>query len=133
VRHARSFPNEPASVTAARNFVKDTLQGVASGTVQAVELMVSELATNCVRHTDDEFEIIVEQGPEEIRVEATDRGGGEPRLRSPGPMDAHGRGLLIIDALAGAWGVDRGPGQKKLVWFEVSAPAPARECLTGCA
>ena len=132
MRESRAFPNEPASVTAARKFVKTVLHDVSTDTLQAVELMVSELATNCVRHTDDGFQISVEQGPAEIRIEACDRGGGEPRLRSPGPMDPHGRGLRIVDALSGAWGIDIGPGQEKLVWFEVSARTPAEDCLSAC-
>ena len=131
MRETRTFPNEAASVTAARNFVKTVLRDVSVDTLQAVELMVSELATNCVRHTDDRFQISVEQGAADIRVEACDRGGGRPRLRSPGPMDPHGRGLRIVDALSGAWGIDVGPGQEKLVWFEVSSLAPPQESLCG--
>jgi anti-sigma regulatory factor (Ser/Thr protein kinase) len=130
MRQTRTFPNEPASVTAARKFVKTVLQGVAPDILQVVELMVSELATNCVRHTDDGFEISVQQDAAEIRVEASDRGGGKPRLRSPGPMDPHGRGLRIVDALSRAWGIDIGRGEK-LVWFEVPARTPAEECLSG--
>lgn len=132
MRQTHTFPNEAASVTAARKFVKAALQDVPPDTLQAVELMVSELATNCVRHTDDGFQISVQQGADEIRVEASDRGGGEPQLRSPGPTDPHGRGLRIVDALSGAWGVDIGPGQEKLVWFEVPARAQAEESLAGC-
>src|SRR5579863_10780356 len=98
MRETRTFPNEPASVTAARNFVKAALRHVPADMAQTVELMVSELATNCVRHTDGKFEISVEQDAEEIRVEAVDSGTGTPQLRSPGPNDPHGRGLLIVDA-----------------------------------
>lgn len=130
MRQTRTFPNEPASVTAARKFVKTVLRGLAPDTLQAVELMVSELATNCVRHTDDGFEIRVQRGSAEIRVEACDRGAGKPRLRSPGPMDPHGRGLRIVEALSGAWGVDSGPGRGKLVWFEVPAAPPRAQRLS---
>lgn len=131
MRERHTFPNEPESVTAARNFVRRALEGVPTDMAQTVELMVSELATNCVRHTDGNFEISVEQDAEEIRVEAVDSGGGKPQLRSPGPSDPHGRGLLIVDALADAWGVDVARGQK-FVWFTVPVPTRPEPRLTGC-
>jgi anti-sigma regulatory factor (Ser/Thr protein kinase) len=117
----RTFENQPASVPAARRFATGALRGLSADLVEAVELMVSELATNCVRHTSGEFEITIEQTPREIRVEALDDGRGRPRLRSPGPAEPHGRGLLIVNALSSDWGVDVRDQHRKAVWFTVSA------------
>jgi anti-sigma regulatory factor (Ser/Thr protein kinase) len=91
-----------------------------------VELMVSELASNCIRHTDSAFDLTISHTRDEIRVEATDRGAGEPRMRTPGPTDPNGRGLQIIDMLAAAWGVQRTSGHGKTVWLTVTLRAPAR-------
>lgn len=116
----RTFENQPASVPAARRFATGALRGLSTDLLEAVELMVSELATNCVRHTSGEFEITIRQTSREVRVEAVDEGRGEPRLRSPGPAEPHGRGLLIVNALSSAWGVDERAAHRKAVWFTVS-------------
>ncbi len=90
--------------------------------VDAVELMVSELATNCVRHTNTAFDLSVERSRKSIRVEVTDRDDGKPVMRSPGPEDLTGRGLQIVNTLAQAWGVEKQttPGGKT-VWFTLPA------------
>lgn len=131
--HTRTFPHEPESVPAARRFATSVLRGASPDTLEAVELMVSELATNCIRHTDSGFEItIIRKGPH-IRVEATDRAGGTPRMRTPRPTDPTGRGLKIVDVLSDRWGVERGSTPGKTVWFTVAEAAPfpaARACRT---
>lgn len=121
----RSFQPTRESVAAARRFATDTLHGVTAERLEAIELMVSELATNCVRHTDGGFELRITQRWGEIRVEATDRGAGEPSVRSPAPTDPTGRGLQIIDMLSDAWGYHHHPEAGKTVWFTLSAPATA--------
>ena len=128
MKQERTFPHEPASVPAARRFATSVLHGVAPDTLEAVELMVSELATNCIRHTDSGFELSISRGGGDIRVEATDGAGGRPQMRSPKPTDPSGRGLKIIDMLSSDWGVDHRPATGKTVWFTVAdtavAPAP---------
>ena len=59
MRHSRSFENAPQSVTAARHFAIATLQNAAAETLEAIQLMVSELASNCVRHTDSRFDLTI--------------------------------------------------------------------------
>jgi hypothetical protein len=104
------------------------LRDVSPNTLEAVELMVSELATNCIRHTDSGFELSISRQAGGIRVEATDRAGGRPQMRSPAPTDPSGRGLKIVDMLSLDWGVDRHPAAGKTVWFTVAdtavVPAP---------
>ena len=88
--------------------------------------MVSELATNCIRHTDSGFDLTITRAGGDIRVEATDGAGGRPEMRSPKPTDPSGRGLKIIDMLSAEWGVDHGATAGKTVWFTVpDTPAPA--------
>jgi anti-sigma regulatory factor (Ser/Thr protein kinase) len=127
VRQNRTFENQPASVPAARRFATGALTGASRELTEAVALMVSELATNCVVHTNSDFEITISQTPSEIRVEALDRARGEPRMQSPGPSDPHGRGLRIVDALSSDWGVDLRDRHRKVVWFTVPTGVHRRQ------
>jgi anti-sigma regulatory factor (Ser/Thr protein kinase) len=125
MKNTRTFPHEPQSVPAARRFATSALSGASQETLEAVELMVSELATNCIRHTDSGFDLtIIRNGPE-IRVEATDHAGGVPTMRSPEPTDPSGRGLKIIDMLSAGWGVQANASHGKTVWFTISDATPA--------
>jgi anti-sigma regulatory factor (Ser/Thr protein kinase) len=121
MRQTRSFEHAAASVTAARRFATEALRGTHAETLEAIALMVSELATNCVRHSEGRFELTIMRTAREIRIEATDHGGGEPTMRSPGPTDPSGRGLRIVDVLAEAWGVEHRTGAATTVWFTVAA------------
>ena len=125
MKHVRTFPHKPESVPAARRFAKSVLRDVSPNTLEAVELMVSELATNCIRHTDSGFDLTVIRNGQDIRVEATDHAGGTPTMRSPEPTDPSGRGLKIIDMLSVRWGVQSEPFVGKTVWFTISDVAPA--------
>ena len=118
---SRSFPRRPESVAAARRFAKQTLGGMASNVLDSVELMVSELATNCVRHTNTAFDLTIALVQDRIRVEVTDRAGGTPTMRSPGPEEPTGRGLQIVNLLSDTWGVEPSASSGKTVWFTLSA------------
>jgi anti-sigma regulatory factor (Ser/Thr protein kinase) len=122
----RTFDHANESVGLARRFVSQAIHGASPEIIQTVALMVSELASNCIRHTDSRFELAVTSKEGEIRVEATDRGRGEPVVRNPGPTDPSGRGLQIVDMLAADWGVEVLPEKGKTVWFTVLVPAHQR-------
>jgi serine/threonine-protein kinase RsbW len=125
MRDSRTFPHDAQSVPAARRFATTVLRGAPSEILEAVELMVSELATNCIRHTDSGFDLTITRSGGDIRVEATDHAGGTPTMRSPKPTDPSGRGLKIIDMLSAGWGVNSDSGAGKTVWFTISATEPA--------
>jgi anti-sigma regulatory factor (Ser/Thr protein kinase) len=124
MKRTRMFSREPESVRAARRFATDALRGTDSEVLDAVELMVSELATNAIRHAKAAFELTVGRAKGEIRVEVTDRTGGQPQMRSAGPEDPTGRGLQIVNLLSEAWGVEHRADTGKTVWFTVMAASP---------
>lgn len=118
MNYARTFGHHPDSVTAARRFVADLLSTEEPVVSESVQIMVSELATNCIRHTPNGFELSVELTEEAIRVEVSDRGDGVPAQQNPPPTQPSGRGLRIVAALADDWGVTPAPaGKGKTVWF----------------
>jgi len=115
VTTARRFRCRPEDVTAARLFVREHLSDEPPETVQAAELMTSELATNCVMHAHSDFELAI-NAHDQIRIEVSDAGRGRPTLLQPDVRALTGRGLRIVDAMSDAWGVIANtPG--KTVWF----------------
>src|SRR5262245_59598965 len=97
---ARDFASEPDSVTDARHFVVNALDGVDEEVTDAAALMASELATNSVRHAATTFRVTVDRTPDRVKVAVEDAGPGTPVVRSPTPDEPTGRGLQIVDALA---------------------------------
>jgi anti-sigma regulatory factor (Ser/Thr protein kinase) len=130
MKRTRSFPREPESVGAARRFATEALTDVCSDVRDSVELMVSELATNCVRHAGTAFDMTVVHAHGEIRIEVTDRGGGTPAMRSVGPDDQTGRGLQIVNMLSDTWGVEHRREAGNTVWFTVATQSAERAQIT---
>jgi serine/threonine-protein kinase RsbW len=124
VRSTRAFTAQALSVAASRRYVRDVLRGHPLADIDAVELMVSELATNSVKHAHSDFKVTINDSKGEIRVEVRDTGRGQPVLRFPAPTEPSGRGLRIVEALSLAWGTADSP-HGKTVWFTVPSQAEA--------
>ncbi len=94
--------------------------------VETVVLLTSEVVSNVVLHAgphrpNDEIVLCVELTGDLVRVEVTDQHPGTPRIDTAAGSDGlSGRGLLLLDVLASAWGVVPS-GTGKVVWFEVQA------------
>ncbi|MEU7148053.1 SpoIIE family protein phosphatase [Streptomyces sp. NPDC045470] len=114
---------EPERIAEARHQVRDVLHDWADeDQVDSAVLMVSEMVTNVLMHTDGDAllvaEITGEKGSRRIRVDVADSSDELPHRRTPGELASSGRGLVLMELLAGAWGVDpRGDG--KSTWFEL--------------
>jgi anti-sigma regulatory factor (Ser/Thr protein kinase) len=84
-----------------------------------VELLVSELVGNAVRHTGARtFGLRMLRRRGWIRVEVRDPSRALPCLMPVREMDVSGRGLFLVDKLADRWGVDLLP-RGKTTWFEM--------------
>src|SRR3954454_7598552 len=94
----RSFLNRPASIAAARRFVAGIVDPIAPELTEAVVLMLSELATDCVRYKLSYFAVRVDATKDRIRVGVHDAGEAQPIMRAPEPYEASGRGLQIVNA-----------------------------------
>lgn len=93
------------------------------GRSEIAELLTSELVTNALVHTDDDAVLTAVVVPGGLRVEVRDFVPRRPRVRTPDPDDdTHGRGMVLVESLADAWGV-RPHGVGKSVWFELGAEA----------
>ncbi|GAB2716306.1 ATP-binding protein [Streptomyces bullii] len=90
---------------------------------EIAELLTSELVTNALVHTDHDAVVTATVGPRGLRVEVRDFVARRPRLRGPSTDEGtNGRGLVLVQSLADAWGV-RPHGVGKAVWFELDAGA----------
>ena len=121
----RRFRCQPGAVPAARRFVRAALRDQPVEIIDTAELLTSELVTNSVRHAHSDFDLAIHT-QDQIRIEVRDTGRGQPRMLSPSLRDSAGRGLLIVDSMADAWGVVP-VAEGKIVWFTLPAPAAARE------
>jgi len=62
----RRFECRPTAVTAARRLVRSTLDGHDADLIDAAELMISELASNCVRHAQTDPHAVVAESVKTI-------------------------------------------------------------------
>jgi anti-sigma regulatory factor (Ser/Thr protein kinase) len=93
-----------------------------SDTIGVVELIVSELTANVVKHAGGSATLRLQRLDGVVRVEVRDTQVSQvPRKRSPDLEDPSGRGLLLVSSLASSWGYDRSEGQK-CTWAEVDLP-----------
>ncbi|WP_316739281.1 SpoIIE family protein phosphatase [Streptomyces sp. MK7] len=117
---------EPERISVARQQLRELLHDWSSSEqVDSAVLLLSEMLTNVLVHTDTDALLLAEVSGEKrerrMRVEVTDAGEELPHKRRPGELASSGRGLLLIELLADAWGVEpRGVG--KSIWFELYEP-----------
>lgn len=122
MRRAQRFPPQPSAVAAARRFAAEVLSGRDPELIEAGQLMISELTTNCVRHAEGGFEVTIALSGEEVRVDVRDYSPGQPAMQSPRTDAPSGRGLRIVDVLSRRWGV-RHEAAGKTVWFTLADPS----------
>lgn len=119
---------EPERIAGARQQVRELLHDWTCGDqVDSAVLLVSEMLTNVLVHTDADALLVAEMtgdgGKRRMRIEVTDASDDLPHKRHPGELASSGRGLVLMDVLADAWGVDpRGEG--KSIWFELYETPP---------
>ena len=114
---------EAQRIAGARQQIRELLHDWADAEqVDAAVLMVSEMVTNVLMHTDGDALLVAEAagelGARRLRVEVADASDELPHKRHPGETASSGRGVLLMEMLADTWGVDpRGEG--KSIWFEL--------------
>ncbi|MGI5349963.1 ATP-binding SpoIIE family protein phosphatase [Streptomyces sp. CA-250714] len=118
---------QPDRIAVARHQLRDLLHDWTNpDQVDGAVLMLSEMLTNVLVHTDGDAVLVAEitvprEGDAErrtLRVNVSDSSDELPHRRSPGELASSGRGLMLLGMLADRWGVDpRGEG--KCTWFEI--------------
>ena len=117
-----TLPDGPDGASVARRAMKRAavLWKLDRDTTETAMLLVSELATNAIRHGAPPVRMSLRLERDRLRVEVTDSSPALPELGHPGPDQTGGRGLLIVQQLAAKWGARALPRRVgKTVWFDL--------------
>jgi anti-sigma regulatory factor (Ser/Thr protein kinase) len=105
----------------ARRIVRELLADLISADVtETAELLVSELVTNAITHGTGTVTLSIDCTDSSLAVTVSDDEPTEPELQPESLTALGGRGLLMVEALAGSWGVNaHKDGAGKDVWFRL--------------
>ncbi|WP_326653659.1 ATP-binding SpoIIE family protein phosphatase [Streptomyces sp. NBC_01750] len=113
---------EPREAARARRLVRGQLRSWGLGDVtEIVELLVSEVVTNAVRHAQGRRAELRLVRAGSLLCEVADEDHVLPTLLDAGPDAELGRGLRVVSGLAREWGTSR-TADGKTVWFEMALP-----------
>ncbi len=124
----RYFPGRYDQIGAIRAAVRAALPVWCPAREDTV-LIVDEIATNAIRHSDSgrpggAIALAVAHEVDAVRGHVRDAGTEDETPRAgtdPDTLCESGRGLFLVDALAKEWGTFR-DGVGRVVWFEVAEP-----------
>ncbi|MFD0509961.1 ATP-binding protein [Streptomyces aureus] len=116
-------PSDPDALRNARIALREALH---SWSLEALsdtaELLACELATNALLHTDGSATLTarpVRHSGRGLRLAVSDTSTASPRRRAALERATSGRGMMLVEELGTAWGIEpRGNG--KTVWCELS-------------
>ncbi len=117
--YLQSWPGAPADVASARHFVARHLESHnLHGLVDGVTLVVSELASNAVRHAGTPFTVTIEQSGDEVVLGVADGAQTMPHQMPWDKAALSGRGLFLVGVHSQEYGVTPNdpPDGGKLVW-----------------
>jgi len=101
-----------------------TARACTGDAIETVELLLTEIIANAVRHTDSEkLQMTAAFDGLSVRVEVEDC-SPEPPRPPPEVVDPErpgGRGVWLVERLSEAWGWNLVTGGKR-VWFELACP-----------
>ncbi len=109
--------DDARSISVARDWMRDFLRrsDAPDGCVEQAVLIVSELASNAVRHGSGAVLCqLVAANRDQCVLTVADFGGGTPAVVDRSVEDIGGLGLVIVDTLALAWGVALFAGGKSV-------------------
>jgi serine/threonine-protein kinase RsbW len=124
MRFREVFPGGEKAAGHARRVLARWLEGmVARDRLGDMQLLVTEIVANCVRHgrvgEDGEIDLLVALDGDVARIEVRDTGiQVDPRLKTPDLSGGGGFGMVLVERMSRAWGVDHEP--TVVMWFELS-------------
>jgi anti-sigma regulatory factor (Ser/Thr protein kinase) len=112
------FDDDLTEIVEARRFAERTI-GSTHARLADVLVIVSELASNAIRHAHSRFSVKVCNQRDRVRIEVADHGGGWPEIPPrEDVVTGGGMGLNLVAALSDRWGATEQP-DGKVVWAEL--------------
>jgi anti-sigma regulatory factor (Ser/Thr protein kinase) len=109
----------PESCAEARQAVRELCANtLVPGMSEDAELIASEIITNAITHAATLITLVAVVRSGELVVTVSDDVAALPVTGSARDHDENGRGMFVVDSLAGAWGVTPRPFGKT-VWFRL--------------
>jgi anti-sigma regulatory factor (Ser/Thr protein kinase) len=101
-----------AAVSLLRALTRRILDGwkIPTPLIDDIELAVSELATNALIHTAGPVRVRLAHRDGTVRLDVADTSPHQPAPAAPGAEAEHGRGLILVAALAARMRVEPYPG-----------------------
>jgi anti-sigma regulatory factor (Ser/Thr protein kinase) len=131
-----ALPPVAASAGQARTAVRAAVEQQRLGRADDAALLVSEICTNAIKHARSELTVRLWAESSRLRISVEDREGAtlpKPGRAATGDPEAEsGWGLLLVEALADAWGVQTTSDGKR-VWFDLDLlrePSPGGDPST---
>ena len=117
----KRFPSTTRTPALARAALTATVVGIPQAQLEEAALLVSELVTNSVTHSESGWvDVQIVLSSDRLRIEVADQ---DPRaLPPPGAVADRGWGLVVVAELATRWGVERRP-DGKAIWVELDLTA----------
>jgi anti-sigma regulatory factor (Ser/Thr protein kinase) len=115
------LPRVPESARAARRFIAEfcIASQLSEDDCHTAALLTSELVTNAVRYGGSRATLEARRPGGVLRISVEDDNPELPEEGLSPPYRAEsGRGIMLVDALAARWGVEKHSGGKA-VWFEL--------------
>lgn len=131
LRCVLTFEAEPARLRLLRRTVRDQLaEWGMLGVSDEVQLAVTELASNVIKHVGEGVPSALVMEPREgaVRVELHDTSHAVPTVLDPQCGAECGRGLHLLAGMSANWGTDR-TATGKAVWCEFAIQAADDHCL----
>ncbi|WP_432485012.1 SpoIIE family protein phosphatase [Kineococcus esterisolvens] len=119
---ALPLPADVRAVAQSRAFLRTALTAWNAGELlDEAELVLSELVTNALVHTDSATGVLLryDRTARRLTINVQDRSTRHPRERHAGADALGGRGLGIVETVADDWGVSE-EGDGKTVWAELA-------------
>jgi anti-sigma regulatory factor (Ser/Thr protein kinase) len=116
------LPAEPTAAAVARAIVEAVGSDLPEPILLDAKLLTTEVVTNAIRHARGTQAVIVRVRRNNlVRVEVVDQGPMfDPQRQTSSTRAGTGLGLVLVDTVANAWGVEPDEAGKK-VWFELAA------------
>ena len=118
LQHEVPLRRHPTEAARARQQVAQFCAAMSDDACSTAQLLTSELVTNAINHGTGAISLRLSTLDHQLRVEVADESPRAPTVQRASSEELSGRGLMLLETLATAWGITAEPDEQgKIVWF----------------